>query len=53
MTNWEVFLQTLPIIGTSLVGIFGTIGAMILIVYLLNKGGNYIEGIKENKSGDN
>ena len=35
--NWELFLQTLPIIGSCLVGIFGTIGVMIAIVFLLNK----------------
>ena len=45
MTNVEVFLQTLPIIGTSLVGIFGVTLFMILIVYLLNLISNY--GIKK------
>lgn len=35
--NWEAFVQTLPIIGSCLVGIFGTIAVMIGIVYLLNK----------------
>ena len=41
--NWELFLQTLPIIGSCLVGIFGTIGGMIAIVYLLNKATAAIE----------
>ena len=40
MLNWEGFLQTLPIIGSCLVGIFGTIAVMIAIVYLLNKVSN-------------
>ena len=34
--NFDRFLTTLPIIGTSLVGIFGAILALILIVYGLN-----------------
>jgi len=43
MTNWEVFLSTLPIIGTSLVGIFGVTLTIILIVILLNKGANALD----------
>lgn len=49
MTNWEVFLETLPIIGTSLVGIFGVTAVIILIVILLNKGANYLEDMKDKK----
>ena len=41
--NWELFLQTLPIIGSCLVGIFVTIAVMIAIVYLLNKATAAIE----------
>lgn len=41
MNNIQVFLQTLPIIGTSLVGIFGVTLFMILIVHLLNYASNY------------
>ncbi len=51
MSNWEVFLETLPIIGTCLVGIFSVIGAIILIVFLLNKGANYLESRKNNTDG--
>ena len=43
MTNLETFLQTLPIIGTSLAGIFGVTALIIFIVYLLNKMANSIE----------
>ncbi len=49
MMNFEGFLETLPIIGTSLVGIFGVIGAMILIVFFLNKCANYFEDSRETK----
>ena len=34
--NFERFLSTLPIIGTSLLGIFAATIALILIVYILN-----------------
>ena len=51
MTNWEAFLQTLPIIGSCLVGIFGTIAVMIAIVYLLNKVSNSLSNRKSNSEG--
>ena len=46
MSSWEAFVQTLPIIGSCLVGIFGTIGVMIVIVYLLNKVSNSLASRK-------
>jgi len=51
MTNWEAFLQTLPIIGNCLIGIFGTIGVMIVIVYLLNKVSNAMAERKNKSEG--
>ena len=46
MTNIEVFMQTLPIIGASLLGIFGVTAFMILTVYLLQAIGNIFTGGK-------
>lgn len=40
---WDNFLSTLPIIGYSLIGIFGVIGVIIGVVYLLNKFSAWIE----------
>ncbi len=39
-------LETLPTIGTSLIGIFGVIGFIILSVYLLNKLSDVIDSRK-------
>ena len=41
--NISVFLETLPIIGISLVGIFGVTAFIILVVHLLNRGANWLE----------
>ena len=48
---WDNFLKTLPIIGYSLIGIFGVIGLIIGVVYLLNKFSSWIESRTNN--GDN
>lgn len=48
--NIKVFLDTLPIIGISLVGIFGVTAFIILVVKLLNKFAGWLE---ERKSGNN
>jgi hypothetical protein len=42
-SNISVFLETLPIIGICLLGIFGVTAFIILVVKLLNKGANWIE----------
>jgi len=42
-SNIDVFLETLPIIGISLLGIFGVTAFIILTVHLLNKGANWLE----------
>ncbi len=34
--NFDLFLKTLPIIGECLLGIFGGIGFIIGVTYLLN-----------------
>lgn len=44
--NIETFLQTLPIMGKGMFGIFLVTGVIIGFVYLLN----YVTGKKENKS---
>ena len=49
LSNISVFLETLPIIGISLVGIFGVTAFIILVVYLLNAFANRLE---ERKNGD-
>lgn len=49
LSNISVFLETLPIIGICLVGIFGVTAFIILIVYLLNKGANWLEERKNKK----
>ena len=41
--NFKVFLEALPIIGISLVGIFAVTAIIILVVYLLNKGADWLE----------
>ena len=38
--NIDLFLQTLPIMGKGLLGIFIVTGVIILMVMLLNKLGN-------------
>lgn len=48
---FDNFLATLPIIGYSLVGIFGVIGLIIGVVYVLNKFSSFIESRKD--EGDN
>lgn len=50
-SNIQVFLETLPIIGISIAGIFGVTAFIILVVHLLNKGANWFEQRKNN--GDN
>ena len=52
LSNFSVFLETLPIIGISLVGIFGVTAFIILMVYLLNKGANWFEERKNNKDAE-
>ena len=47
-SNVDVFVDTLPIIGISLVGIFGVTAFIILVVHLLNKGANWLENRKNN-----
>ncbi len=51
MTNWELFLQTLPIIGQCLIGIFASIAFIILVIYALNYVVNKFEE-KKNASGE-
>lgn len=46
----SVFLETLPIIGICLLGIFGVTGFIILVVKLLNKFSTWLES---RKNGDN
>ena len=46
---WENFLSTLPIIGYSLIGIFGVIAIIIGVVYVLNAFSTRIEAIKARK----
>ncbi len=46
-SNLDVFVDTLPIIGISLLGIFGTTAVIILIVKLLNKFSDFLEKRKE------
>ena len=50
--NISVFLETLPIIGISLVGIFGVTAFIILVVHLLNRGANWLEERKNNKDAE-
>lgn len=50
LSNIGVFLETLPIIGISLVGIFGVTGFIILVVHLLNKGASWLEERKNNNN---
>jgi hypothetical protein len=47
---FDNFLETLPIIGYSLIGIFGVIGVIIGVVYLLNKFSAWVETRGENKN---
>ena len=47
LSNISVFLETLPIIGICLLGIFGVTGFIILVVHLLNKMANKIEERKK------
>ena len=51
--NFQYFLNTLPIIGVSLIGIFGVTAFIILVVYLLNKFANWLDGISAPKEGKN
>lgn len=46
--SWGVFLDTLPIIGICLVGIFAATGVIILTVKLLNMFSTWLESRKEN-----
>ena len=47
-SNIKVFLETLPIIGISVLGIFGVTAFIIGVVHLLNKGANWLEARKNN-----
>ena len=49
LSSVSVFLETLPIIGISLVGIFGVTAFIILVVHLLNKGADWLEKRKNGK----
>ena len=49
LSNISVFLETLPIIGTSLVGIFGVTAFIILVVYVLNWGADWLEKRKNSE----
>ena len=40
MMNFEAFLQTLPIIGKGLAGIFLVTGVIVLCILILSKTGN-------------
>jgi len=44
----ENLLAVLPTIGICLVGIFAVIAFIICVVYLLNKGANWLEERKNN-----
>ncbi len=52
MTNWEMFLNTLPIIGQCLIGIFASIAFIILVIYALNYCVNKLEEKKNASSGE-
>ncbi len=52
MENFKAFLETLPIIGISLAGIFGVTAFIILVVHLLNKFAAWLEN-RNNKSENN
>ena len=47
-SNIKVFLETLPIIGICLLGIFGVTAFIIGVVYLLNKFSGWLEERKNN-----
>ena len=51
--NFSAFVDTLPIIGQCLLGVFGAIGFIILVIYLLNKGADLLdEKMNRNKEGE-
>ena len=47
---FDNFLKALPIIGYSLIGIFGVIGVIIGVVCLLNKFSAWVETRGENQN---
>ena len=47
LSNFSVFLDTLPIIGICLLGIFAVTAVIILVVKILNKFSTWIESKKE------
>ena len=47
----EAFLETLPIMGKGMLGIFVVTGVIIGIVYLLNKAGKKLDEIAKKKNG--
>ena len=51
--NFGAFVDTLPIIGQCLLGVFGAIAFIILVIYLLNKGADVLdERINSNKESE-
>ncbi len=51
--NFSAFVDTLPIIGQCLLGVFGSIGFIILVIYFLNKGADFIENRKKDNNNSN
>ena len=49
--DFEAFLETLPIMGKGMLGIFVVTGVIIGIVYLLNKAGKKLDEIAKKKNG--
>ncbi len=49
--NFDAFVETLPIIGQCLLGVFGSIAFIILVIFLLNKGADALYN-RKNKSDD-
>ena len=47
-SNVKVFVESLPIIGMSLLGIFGVTAFIIGVVYLLNRFSYWLEERKNN-----
>ncbi len=43
MLNWNAWTTTLPVMAVGMLGIFLVIGALVLVVYLLN----YLTGKKK------
>ena len=50
--NLKVFLKALPIMGISVLGIFAVTAIIILVVYLLNKGADWLEERKNNSGNE-